>query len=118
MIGVVSPASIDVSADAASLLRLLGDTTRRRIFLLVMHGEICNCEVAEMLALPQNLVSHHLRKLREAGFVDEHRDPHDARWVHYTVNHTALAQAWRGLERRLQADQLTTRLPRCHARAT
>ena len=116
MIEMASLKAVDVSPEAATLLRLLGDPTRRGIFLLVLQGEICNCEVAEVLALPQNLISHHLRKLREAGLVEEHRDPHDARWVHYSVNETALALAWKGLEDHLHVSQQAMRVPACRAR--
>jgi len=76
----------DVSPPAAAFLRALCDPTRRRIFLALMAGETCNCELSDALGLPQNLVSHHVRKLRKAGFVKEHPDPHDGRWVHIELD--------------------------------
>jgi hypothetical protein len=39
-----------------------------------------------------NLISHHLRVLREAGLVDVERDPEDARWVYYSLNREALEE--------------------------
>jgi ArsR family transcriptional regulator len=106
----------DVTPDAAELLKLLADRIRRQIFLLAMRGEVCNCELATALGLPQNLVSHHIRKLREAGLVDEHRDPHDGRWIHYTVNLPTLASAWEGLREALHPAEVGTRLPACRRR--
>lgn len=106
-----------LSPAAAEFLRLLADPTRRQIFLLVMGGEICNCELADALSLPQNLVSHHLRKLRQAGLVEEHRDPHDGRWAHCTVNVEALSAAWEGLEMAFHPSQVGTRAPACQVRA-
>ena len=107
----------DIAPGAAELLRLLADPTRRRVFLLVMEGEIFNCEIAEALGLPENLVSHHLRRLRAAGLVEEHRDPHDGRWAHCTVNVEALAHAWEGLEAALHPSRVGERVPACHVRA-
>lgn len=110
------PGGLDVAPAAADLLRLLADRTRRRIFLLVVAGEVCNCELAAALGLPQNLVSHHLRQLRTAGFVQEHRDPHDGRWIHYTVNARALTDAWSALSAALQPSSFGSRLPACQRR--
>ena len=40
-----------------------------------------------------NLISHHLRVLREAGLVDVERDALDARWMYYSINRQALEAA-------------------------
>jgi ArsR family transcriptional regulator len=103
----------DVGPAAAEFLQMLADPTRRQIFLLLMRGEVCNCELAAELDLAENLVSHHLRKLREAGLTEEHRDAHDARWIHYTVNIKALRTAWRALGASFDPSQLGSRLPGC-----
>ncbi len=87
----------DVTPEAAGFLRLLADPTRRQIFLALMRGEHCNCELSAELGLQENLVSHHVRKLKEAGLVEEHRDPADARWAHLKVNRDALGAAVRSL---------------------
>ena len=87
----------DVAPEAAELLRLLADPTRRRIFLALMRGEYCNCELSAELGLQENLVSHHVRKLKEAGLVEEHRDPADARWTHLKVDRGALGAAMHSL---------------------
>src|SRR5215207_9869572 len=85
------PAVADASAELARFLKLLADPTRRRIFLVLMRGETCNCELTDLLGLPQNLISHHLRALREAGLVRSRRDRRDARWIYYWVDQEALA---------------------------
>lgn len=110
-------AGYEVRPAAADFLRLVGDPTRRQIFLLIMRGECCNCELADELGLPQNLVSHHLGKLREAGLVREHRDPDDGRWVHYTVDRKALTTAWRELGAAFSPERLGSRAPACRVRA-
>jgi ArsR family transcriptional regulator len=107
----------DVEPAAARLLKLLADPTRRQVFLLLMRGETCNCELAAELDISQNLISHHVRRLREAGLVQEHRDPHDARWIHYTVDPDALSAAWRSLAAALDPARLSVRIPACGASA-
>jgi DNA-binding transcriptional ArsR family regulator len=84
--------SRETSAHAAEFLRLVSDATRRRIFLALMEGEICNCELADQLGLPQNLISHHLRQFRNAGLVHGRRDPMDQRWIYYRVEAEQLAR--------------------------
>jgi len=50
---------------------ILNDVNRLRILCLLRgHKEICVCEIYEALKLPQNLVSYHLGKLKEASFVE------------------------------------------------
>ncbi|MBI3956418.1 MAG: winged helix-turn-helix transcriptional regulator [Candidatus Kerfeldbacteria bacterium] len=48
----------------------LGDPIRLRIaILLCIKKDICVTDLTELLTIPQPLVSHHLRVLREAGVV-------------------------------------------------
>lgn len=110
-------APADLATAGSDFLKLLSDTTRRRIFLMIMRGETCNCEVAAELGLPENLVSHHIRRLREAGLVAEHPDPADARWVHLTVSAPGLSAAWRALNAAFGTDRLGSRGPACRIRA-
>lgn len=102
-----------VSPDVASFLRLMADPTRRRIFLQLMEGEICNCEMAGLLSLPQNLISHHLRQLRQAGLVRARRDAHDQRWIYYAVDREALAVVHRELASCFDPARLRERVPEC-----
>lgn len=114
---VVTPppgaARADVSESAARLLKLLADPTRRRLFLALTEGETCNCELAEGLGIAQNLVSHHIRQLREAGFVRERRDTTDARWIYYRLDAAALAEAWQSLDWLINPARIRERTPVC-----
>ena len=80
----------------AAVLKALSDPNRLRIFDLLMQGDSCNCELNDKLGLPPNLLSHHLRVLRQAGLVDSRRDAIDGRWIYYTANKKAVA-GWRAL---------------------
>ncbi|PJF48137.1 MAG: ArsR family transcriptional regulator [Chloroflexi bacterium] len=74
----------------AERLKVLAEPNRLRIFSLLMDGVRCNCELSEALAMPPNLISHHLSKLRSVGLVDAERDKSDPRWIYYSINRAAL----------------------------
>jgi ArsR family transcriptional regulator len=59
-----------------------------------MQGDTCNCELNEKLGLTPNLLSHHLRVLREAELIYSRRDTVDGRWIYYSVNKKAVSR-WR-----------------------
>lgn len=103
----------DIDPAGARLLKLLADPTRRRIFLALMRGETCNCELTQDLGLAQNLISHHIKQLREAGLIRERRDATDARWIYYTVDAEKLAEAWATITAAFDPRRLGTRLPDC-----
>ena len=74
-------------------LNALAEPNRLRIFNLLMQGDTCNCELNDLLGLPPNLLSHHLRVLSEAGLVNSRRDVIDGRWIYYAVDRKA-ATRW------------------------
>src|SRR4051794_13015226 len=52
----------------------LADPTRLSVALaLAQTEELCGCDLAWILGRAQNLVSHHLRALREAGLISSRR---------------------------------------------
>jgi ArsR family transcriptional regulator len=81
------PTNLQTLADR---LKILAEPKRLLILHLLMEGVQCNCELGEALQMAPNLISHHLRILREAGFVEIERDAFDARWVYYSLNQEIL----------------------------
>jgi ArsR family transcriptional regulator len=75
--------------ELARQFRALGDETRLRIIDCLAHGECCVCELMETLALPQSLLSFHLRVLKQAGLVADRRQ---GRWSYYVLREPALRQ--------------------------
>ena len=69
-------------AQTAAILKLLAEENRLKILCILKNGEHCVCEIIKHLALPQNLVSHHLNKLKEAGLIQGEKD---GLWVHYSL---------------------------------
>jgi ArsR family transcriptional regulator len=97
-------------------LKVLSDPTRLTIFDLLMQGVQCNCELGDQLKLPMNLISHHLKVLRDAGLVDAARDTTDARWVYYSINQRVLNQLREQLSSFLDPQRIQARLPTCGPR--
>lgn len=101
------------AADLADMLKVLSDPTRLMIFDLLMQGVQCNCELGDQLKLPMNLISHHLKVLRDAGLVEAEHDSMDARWVYYSINKRALNQLREQLSAFLDPQRIQPRLPTC-----
>ncbi|HEY1359219.1 MAG TPA: metalloregulator ArsR/SmtB family transcription factor [Thermoleophilaceae bacterium] len=60
---------------SARRAQALADRTRLSVAAALAEGEeLCGCDLAWVLGRAQNLVSHHLRALREAGLVASRRD--------------------------------------------
>ncbi|MCK6629505.1 MAG: metalloregulator ArsR/SmtB family transcription factor [Anaerolineae bacterium] len=92
---MIKPPLMDdqILPEATTVLKALADPNRLRIFNILMEGDSCNGELNERLGLPPNLLSHHLRVLRQAGLVRSRHDALDARWIYYTVDREA-AHRW------------------------
>lgn len=64
-------------------LKTMADANRLRIVCLLRGGERCSCGIAEDINLPQNLASHHLKILRDAGIVKTRKE---GTWVYYSLD--------------------------------
>ncbi len=63
-------------------LKALAHPLRLRVLALLGSGELCVCQVAEILQEAQSSVSEALRELRRAGFISERKE---GRWVFVSV---------------------------------
>jgi DNA-binding transcriptional ArsR family regulator len=63
-------------------LKALADPTRLRIAFLLSRGELCVCDLTEVLHLPQPTISRHMAKLKSAEMVIDRRA---GKWVHYQL---------------------------------
>lgn len=65
----------DLLDPAASAGKALGDPTRLAIACAIaLGGELCGCDIAWVVGQSQNLVSHHVGVLRNAGLVESRRE--------------------------------------------
>lgn len=79
----------------AAIAKALGDPIRLQLVdVLRRHaGRVCVCELVPLFDLSQPTVSHHLKKLREAGIVGSERR---GLWAYYYVIPDSLEEvsAW------------------------
>jgi ArsR family transcriptional regulator len=75
----------------ASTAKALGDPIRLQIIdVLRSHaGEVCVCELVPLFDISQPTLSHHLKKLRDAGLVDSVKR---GLWSYYFVKPEALKE--------------------------
>lgn len=73
----------DVLYEKADIIKALGDPTRLKIIYLLTYGELCVCEIINVLDKPQPTVSHHLNILKKAGFLKWRKE---GVWVHYSLS--------------------------------
>ena len=73
---------IEYMKRADRLFKAFADQTRLRILGLLSRGELCVCDLMEVLGVPQSKVSQHLASLRSAGLVTARRE---GKWRHYTL---------------------------------
>lgn len=52
----------------------LADMTRLRMVNLLLHGELCGCDIQHVLEMSQPNVSRHLTYLKNCGMVRDRRD--------------------------------------------
>jgi ArsR family transcriptional regulator, arsenate/arsenite/antimonite-responsive transcriptional repressor len=89
---LASPLLSDQEADAtAALFRALGDPARVRILNLLATTEepVCVCNLVEPLELSQPTVSHHLKKLTDAGLLDREQR---GKWAYFSLNEEAMTR--------------------------
>jgi DNA-binding transcriptional ArsR family regulator len=66
--------SLEETDALADWFKVLGDATRARILYAVLEaGELCVCDLAATVDVPESTVSHALRWLRGAGVVRARR---------------------------------------------
>ena len=75
----------------ATIAKALGDPVRLQLVdVLRKHaGKVCVCELVPLFDIAQPTLSHHLKKLREAGIVDSERQD---LWAYYYVLPEALQE--------------------------
>lgn len=76
--------------DMARLFAALADPTRLRLLNLMNGREVCVCYFVEILKQGQPKISRHLAYLRRAGIVSARRD---GKWMHYSIEQPADAEA-------------------------
>ncbi|HEX7431672.1 MAG TPA: metalloregulator ArsR/SmtB family transcription factor [Candidatus Limnocylindrales bacterium] len=70
------------------LLQAIADPTRLAILRqLSVEGAVCACNFTDCCGVGQPTISHHLKVLREAGWVESERR---GTWIYYSIRQEAL----------------------------
>jgi len=62
--------------------KALSDEIRLRIVMLLTYGELCVCDLMEILGEPQSKISRHLAYLKHSGITESRRV---GVWMHYRL---------------------------------
>lgn len=73
-IAVAALSGEDLARRTTSVFSALSDPTRLRILEGLSSGELCVCDISQVVGVSQSGISHQLRLLRDRGLVDFRRD--------------------------------------------
>lgn len=72
----------------SQFFKALSEPTRLRIlYLLLNRKDLCVCDFVSVMQAGQSLISRHLAYLKNAGWVNSHRE---GTWMHYQIETTDL----------------------------
>ncbi len=76
-------------SDRAVLLSVVAEPSRLAVLDALTEGTTCVCTLQERIPVAANLLSYHLRVLREAGLISGTRR---GKWVDYSLTEGALSR--------------------------
>ncbi len=89
-----------------NITKALADENRLRMLLALRDGEICVCQITELMGLAISTVSKHLSVLYQAGLVNARKE---GRWMYYSLPGkgapTAAREAVAWVRRSLDGDE-------------
>lgn len=65
-----------------NITKALSDENRVRALMILEDGELCVCQIIELLGLAPSTVSKHMSILRQAGLVEARKQQ---RWMYYSL---------------------------------
>lgn len=92
------PIDAEAAQRAAGMLKALADPMRLRLLSHVAAQgceAVCSCDLTEELGISQPTVSHHMKKLVDAGLLTREQR---GRWAHYSVVPAAFAELRRMMD--------------------
>jgi ArsR family transcriptional regulator, arsenate/arsenite/antimonite-responsive transcriptional repressor len=90
---VLEPTGVEVDR-AAAVFAALADPARLQILAVLADAGRCVCDIRSAVPIAANLLSYHLRVLREAGLIE---GSHRGRWIDYHLAAGAAALVARAL---------------------
>jgi len=69
--------------ETLNITKALSDENRVRALMMLTGGELCVCQIIEMLGLAPSTVSKHMSILRQARLVEGEKK---GRWIYYSLS--------------------------------
>ncbi len=89
-----------------NITKALADENRLRMLMALQAGELCVCQITELMGLAMSTVSKHLSVLYQAGLVNARKE---GRWTYYSLpgkgTPTAAREAVSWVRRSLDGNQ-------------
>jgi arsenate reductase/ArsR family transcriptional regulator len=76
---------------SVAVARALGHPARLRTAAMLRGGELCVCQITEVLGLATSTVSAHLKELKQAGLISERKD---RKWVYFGLSDNQSTRSW------------------------
>lgn len=73
--------------EIVDIFKSLADETRIRMLNLLRYGELCVCDIEEVLGIQQSNASRHLNRLKQFGIIVSRKK---SQWVYYQFNQELL----------------------------
>lgn len=64
-------------------LKALGEPNRYRICMMLKNGELCVCQLLDVLGIAGGTLSRHLQVLKSAGLISTRRE---GKWLYYHIS--------------------------------
>ena len=79
-----------------TIAKAIGDESRARALLALRDGELCLCQIIDLLKLSPSTVSKHMDVLQQAGLVERRKE---GRWHYFRLaNHQATPVVQRAIK--------------------
>ncbi len=78
-----------IFADLVYILKALADENRIRILNLLRNGELCVCDIEDVLGIKQSNASRHLNRLKVAGIIVPKKK---SQWVYFRLKDDTFAK--------------------------
>lgn len=65
------------------IIKAISDETRLKIIDILSCGEMCACDILELVNVSQSTLSYHMKMLTDSGLVNARKD---GSWMRYSIN--------------------------------
>lgn len=73
----------EVFEEKCKIVKLLANPIRLKMAYIMSKREVCNCELEKLFKVDPTLISHHLKRFKEAGVLKERRE---GKWRKYRID--------------------------------